>query len=107
MDTVNGREHQEERDHIGLIRKAAFLGTGGIVAPRSKKERDQIRLIGAMQGKSATEIRRAGGRYDFEGFWARGGVTEPKSRPLPEPFSMSAPPPVSLSAPPLPQTSPC
>lgn len=80
---------------MGLLRKIAYLGSGGIVGPRSKRERDQIRMIAAIQGKSAAEIRRAGGRYDFEGFLASGGITDTtgKERPvLQEPQKAGAPP---------------
>lgn len=68
---------------MGLIRKAAYLGSGGIVAPRSRKGRQHAQVIAAMQGKSAEEIRRAGGRYDFEGFWTADGVTEAREPTAP------------------------
>ncbi len=48
---------------MGLIRKSPFLGTGGVIAPNSKKQRAQKQLLAALQGKSEDEVRRAGGRY--------------------------------------------
>jgi hypothetical protein len=61
---------------MGLIRKSLYLGTGGLVSPNSKKQRMQMKQLTAMQGGTAKEIQRAGGRYDFRGFW---GITEPQS----------------------------
>jgi hypothetical protein len=49
---------------MGLIRKSLFLASGGIVAPNSKKQRNQRQLLAAAQGKSDAEVRRAGGRYE-------------------------------------------
>lgn len=56
---------------MGLIRKSLFLGTGGLVSPNSKKQRLQMRQLAALQGASPGEIRRAGGRYDFNGFFGQ------------------------------------
>ena len=53
---------------MGLIRKSLYLGTGGVVAPNSKKHRDQMKMLAALQGAMPAEIKRAGGRYDFDGF---------------------------------------
>ena len=53
---------------MGLIRKSLYLGTGGVVAPNSKKHRDQMKMLAALQGATPAEIKRAGGRYDFDGF---------------------------------------
>jgi len=49
---------------MGLIRKSLFLGTGGIVAPNSKKQRAQKQVLAALQGQSPEQVRRAGGRYE-------------------------------------------
>jgi hypothetical protein len=49
---------------MGLIRKSLFLGTGGIVAPNSKKQRTALQTLAAVQGKSEAEVRRTGGRYE-------------------------------------------
>lgn len=49
---------------MGLIRKSLFLASGGIVAPNSKKQRNQRQSLAAAQGKSDAEVRRAGGRYE-------------------------------------------
>lgn len=56
---------------MGLIRKSLYLGTGGLVAPNSKKQRQQAQILAAMQGATPKEVRRAGGRYDFDGFWGQ------------------------------------
>lgn len=56
---------------MGLIRKSLYLGTGGLVTPHSKKQRHQKQILAAMQGAAPSEIRRAGGRYDFNGFWGQ------------------------------------
>lgn len=61
---------------MGIIRKSPYLGTGGLVSPNSKKQRRQMQTLKAMQGATPEEIRQAGGRYDFRGFW---GITEPAS----------------------------
>jgi hypothetical protein len=49
---------------MGLIRKSLFLGTGGLIAPNSKKQRTAKQQLAALQGKSDAEVRRAGGRYE-------------------------------------------
>jgi hypothetical protein len=49
---------------MGLIRKAAWLTSGGIVRPTTKKEKHHAGLLAAIQGKDAKTVRRAGGRYD-------------------------------------------
>jgi hypothetical protein len=49
---------------MGLIRKTAWLASGGIVRPTSKKEKRHAELLAAIQGKDAKTVRRAGGRYD-------------------------------------------
>ena len=85
---------------MGLIRKLTYVASGGVVAPRSASERRDIRMIAAMQGKSADEIRRAGGRYDFDGFWARGGITDVN----PAPVTQTAPAP-ALAPKPAPRSS--
>ena|SRR6266567_4038727 len=59
---------------MGLIRKGLYLGTGGLVAPNSKKQRRALQMLKATQGATSEEIRRTGGRSDFLGFW---GATEP------------------------------
>jgi len=67
-------------------------------------------MIAAMQGKSADEIRRAGGRYDFDGFWARGGITDvnpapvTQTAPAPAPVTQTAPAP-ALAPKPAPRSS--
>jgi hypothetical protein len=49
---------------MGLIRKAAWLTSGGIVRPTSKEEKRHAELLTAIQGKDAKTVHRAGGRYD-------------------------------------------
>jgi hypothetical protein len=49
---------------MGLIRKATWLASGGIVRPTSKEEKRHAELLAAIQGKDAATVRRAGGRYD-------------------------------------------
>jgi hypothetical protein len=49
---------------MGLIRKATWLASGGIVRPTSKEEKRHAELLAAIQGKDAKTVRRAGGRYD-------------------------------------------
>jgi hypothetical protein len=39
---------------MGLIRKSLWLGTGGVIAPNSKKQRRQKQILAAIQGKSQT-----------------------------------------------------
>jgi len=56
---------------MGLIRKSLYLGTGGLVSPNSKKQRQQKEILAATQGATAEEVSRAGGRYDFNGFWGQ------------------------------------
>jgi hypothetical protein len=56
---------------MGLIRKSLYLGTGGLVASNSKKQRKQKQILAAMEGATPSEIKRAGGRYDFNGFWGQ------------------------------------
>jgi hypothetical protein len=56
---------------MGLIRKSLYLGTGGLVAPNSKKQRQQKQILAAMRDATPSEIKRAGGRYDFNGFWGQ------------------------------------
>lgn len=58
----------KEKIIVGLIRKSLYLASGGIVAPNSKKQRRQAQILAALQGRSPKEVKRAGGRYDFEGF---------------------------------------
>jgi hypothetical protein len=53
---------------VGLIRKSLFLGTGGLVAPSSKKQRVQMQQLAALQGATPEEIRQRGGRNDTDGF---------------------------------------
>jgi Short C-terminal domain len=73
----------EEGGIVGLLRKSLYLGTSGIVAPNSKKHRMAMKQLAALQGRSEAEIRRAGGRYDFAGFWdaTRAGAST-VSRPV-------------------------
>jgi hypothetical protein len=52
---------------MGLIRKSLYLGTGGLVGPNSKKQRLQMQQLAALQGATPQEIKRRGGRYDFDG----------------------------------------
>jgi Short C-terminal domain len=52
---------------MGLIRKSLYLGTGGLISPNSKKQRLQMKQLAALQGATPEEIRRRGGRYDFDG----------------------------------------
>src|SRR5262249_5728135 len=73
---------------VGLIRKSLYLGSGGLVSPNSKKQRRQIQMIKAMQGASDAEIRRAGGRYDFAGFW---GDVNARTQAHSEPEPMAKP----------------
>jgi hypothetical protein len=47
------------------------LGIDHLVSPNSKKQRRQMQQLAAMQGATPAEIRRAGGRYDFNGFWGQ------------------------------------
>ena len=54
---------------MGLIRKSLYLGTGGVVAPHSRKQRVAMKQLAALQGRGEAEVRRAGGRSDFAGFW--------------------------------------
>lgn len=56
---------------MGLIRKSLYLGTSGLVAPNSKKQRQQKQILAAIQGATPAEVKRAGGRYDFNGFWGQ------------------------------------
>jgi hypothetical protein len=42
-----------------------------LVAPNSKKQRQQKQMLAAMPGATPKEVKRAGGRYDFEGFWGQ------------------------------------
>jgi hypothetical protein len=49
---------------MGIFRKAAWLASGGIVRPTTKKEKRHAELLAAVQGKDAKTVRRAGGRYD-------------------------------------------
>lgn len=51
---------------MGLIRKTLYLGTGGAVAPHSKKQRVSLQQLAALQGASPEQVRRTGGRYDFD-----------------------------------------
>ena len=44
---------------MGLLRKAAYLGDGGMIGPRGRNERDQARLLAAAQARNAEETRRA------------------------------------------------
>lgn len=60
---------------MGLIRKSLYLGTGGLVAPNSKKQRQQKQILAATQGATPSEIRGAGGRYDFNGFWGQSATS--------------------------------
>lgn len=77
---------------MGLIRKSLYLASGGIVSPSSKKQRRQVQMIKAMQGASDAEIRRAGGRYDFAGFWGDTTArTQARADPVPPPESADRP----------------
>jgi hypothetical protein len=38
---------------MGLIRKSLYLGTGGLVAPNSKKQRQQKQVLAAMRTPTA------------------------------------------------------
>lgn len=49
---------------MGFIRKTLFAVTGGAVSPNSKKQRLQMQVVAAAQGKSEEEVRRAGGRRE-------------------------------------------
>lgn len=51
---------------MGLIRKSLYLASGGVVAPHSKKQRTALKTLAAIQGASPEEVRRTGGRYDFD-----------------------------------------
>jgi hypothetical protein len=53
---------------MGLIRKSLYLGSGGLVAPHSKKQRMQLQQLAALRGASPEEIKRAGGRSDYDAF---------------------------------------
>ena len=53
---------------MGLIRKSLFLGTGGLVAPNSRKQRLQMQQLAALPGGTQQEIRRRGGRNDIDRF---------------------------------------
>jgi hypothetical protein len=79
---------------MGLIRKSLFLGTGGLVAPNSKKQRQQKQMLAAMQGATPSEVRRAGGRYDFDGFWGQPppSVARKQAQRQPRPAGRQEPP---------------
>ena len=47
---------------MGLMRKSLFLGTGGLVAPNSQKQRVARQALVAARGGSESEIRHAGSR---------------------------------------------
>jgi hypothetical protein len=53
---------------MGLIRKSLYLGTGGVVAPNSKKQRQQKQVLAALQGATPEEVKRAGGRLRLRRF---------------------------------------
>ena len=65
---------------VGLIRKSLYLGTGGVVSPSSKKQRYAKQTLAAIQGGTPEQIRRAGGRYDFDGFLGGSSVAPPGPR---------------------------
>jgi hypothetical protein len=60
--SVTETEHTRREKAMGLIRKSLFLGTGGIVAPNSQKQRLARQALVAARGGSEQEIRRAGSR---------------------------------------------
>jgi hypothetical protein len=78
---------------MGIVRKSLFVGTGGLVAPNSKKQRNQRQILAALQGKSAAEVRRAGGRYEHvtPGWQAIGAAATAATRPRPQRMPRSAP----------------
>ena len=51
---------------MGLLRKSLYLGTGGIVAPNSRKQKKAAQTLAAIQGASPAQVRQTGGRYDFD-----------------------------------------
>jgi len=71
---------EEWRD--GLIRKSLILGTGGLVAPNSKKQRLQMQQLAALQSATPEEIRQRGGRNDVADCWA-GSRVRPEQAVVP------------------------
>jgi hypothetical protein len=61
-------------DVMGLIRKSLFVATGGIVAPRSKKQKTALQTFAALQGAAPAEVKRKGTRRA-----ALGPITEASS----------------------------
>lgn len=61
---------------MGLIRKALFASTGGIVAPNSKKQRVAKQTLAAIQGCSDQEVELTGTRRQALG-WATDGFRRP------------------------------
>lgn len=59
---------------VGLIRKSLYFASGGAVAPNSKKQRQQAKMIAALTGG---DVKRAGGRDDPFMFSARGPQLSP------------------------------
>jgi hypothetical protein len=53
---------------MGLIRKSAYLATGGAVAPHSRKQRTALKQLAALQGASPDQVRQTGGRNDYDSF---------------------------------------
>ncbi len=51
---------------MGLFRKTAYIASGGIVAPHSRKQRTALKTLAAVQGASPEQVRKTGGRYDFD-----------------------------------------
>jgi hypothetical protein len=49
---------------MGLLRKTLWLSTAGVIAPNSKRQKRDARLLAATQGATPREVRRAGGRLD-------------------------------------------
>ena len=47
---------------MGLIRKALFVSTGGVVAPNSRKQRVAMQTLAAIQGRSDEEVELIGTR---------------------------------------------
>lgn len=51
---------------MGLFRKAAYVASGGVVAPHSRKQRTALKTLAAVQGASPEQVRKTGGRHDFD-----------------------------------------
>jgi hypothetical protein len=72
--------------------RRAYLGTGGIVAPHTKQERQHRQIIAAIQGATPEQVRKAGGRYDFDGVVGLPAASAPEA-PAPRPDTKEAPAP--------------